>query len=148
MTRRAGRLSWTRRVIRCQGKSSREGLATNRDLLRWNVNFWFSSIRSIFYFILFPGITFRDGSDELLKSRIYRPFEGWNCGLRIANFFEKNEKHEKFINSVFPLQHSLFFELWLSRYAHAMQHKILRIMMPSNTQILKIRKIRPKVGMS
>ena len=104
VTRRAGRLSWTRRVIRCQGKSSRKGLATNRDLLRWNLNFWLSSIRSNFDFILFSGSSRWIVWSEILTFRIYRPFEGWNCGLRISKFFEKSEKNEK----------SFFFEIFIS----------------------------------
>ena len=39
---------------------------------------------------------------------------------------------------------TLFFsKLWLSRYAHANQHKQLRMLMPSNIEILKIRPLTP-----
>ena len=76
VTRRAGRLSWTRRVIRCQGKSSRKGLATNRDLLRWNLNFWLSSIRSILDFISFPERSRQELWSELLTSQVYRLWLG------------------------------------------------------------------------
>ena len=95
VTRRAGCLSWTRRVIRCQGKSSRRGLATFWDLLRRNVNFWLSSIRSNFDFILFPGITFWDGESELGPEILYRLFSGWKFEKLTAKFFGKIEKSEK-----------------------------------------------------
>ena len=72
--------SSARRVIRCQGKSSRRGLATFWDLLRWNVNFWLSSIRSIFDFILFSGRSRWELCDELLTFGIYRLFVGWTLG--------------------------------------------------------------------
>ena len=95
MTRRAGCLSWTRRVIRCQGKSSRRGLATYLEFLRRNVNFWSSSIRSNFDFILFPEIIFWDGKSELGPEILYRLFSGWKFEKLTAKFFEKIEKSEK-----------------------------------------------------
>ena len=97
--------SQARRVIRCLGKSSRRGLATFLDLLRWNVNFWLSSIRSIFDFILFPERTFWGGSYELGLEILYRLFEGWNCEQLIAKFFEKNWKSDK--NCVFRNFHEI-----------------------------------------
>ena len=58
-------------------------------------------------------------------------------------FWIKKWKCYKFSFSVIT---PFLLELCLSRYAHAIQHKILRILTPSNTKILKIQNVRPKVG--
>ena len=56
--------SSARRVIRCSGKSSAEGLATFWYFLRGNVNFWKRTVRSIFNFISFPRMSDQGGGSD------------------------------------------------------------------------------------
>ena len=68
------------------------GLATYWCTFVWKMNFWSSSMRSNFDFILFPGITFWDGGSDVGLEILYRLFSGWKFEKLTAKFFEKIEK--------------------------------------------------------
>ena len=75
---------------------------------------------------------------ELLRPRGPQHFGRNSDFVDLFDFLNCLKKLKNVINSVFVVITPFFLELWLSRYDHANQHKILRILMPSNIEIVKI----------